>query len=58
MILSQTLGDDFLHLDEAQVERLNVVLETELLKSDAVRKAVEAKVRTAHQTLRGGPKKS
>lgn len=58
MILSQTLGDDFLHLNEDQVERLNVVLESELLKSDAVRKAVESKVRASHQTLKAGPKKA
>lgn len=56
MILSQTLGDDFLHLSEDQVERLNVVLEAELIKSDEVRKLVSSKVSAAHRAIQAGPK--
>lgn len=56
MILSQTLGDDFLHLNEAQVETLNTVLEAELVSNEQVRKAVEQKVRAAHKTVQAGRK--
>jgi hypothetical protein len=56
MILSQTLGDDFLHLTEAQVENLNTVLETELVTNPEVRKAIEQKLRAAHKTIRSAPK--
>jgi hypothetical protein len=52
MILSQTLGDDFLHLTEAEATALNTVLENELLTNAQVRKAVEGKVRDAHKKLR------
>ncbi len=52
MILHQTLGDEFLHLSESQVTALNTVLEHELVSNEQVKKAVEAKVRAAHKTLR------
>lgn len=53
MILSQTLGDEFLHLNESQVANLNTVLERELVTNEQVRKAVEAKVHAAHKAIRG-----
>ena len=56
MILSQTLGDDFLHLTESQVESLNTVLEAELVSNEQVRKAVESKVRAAHKSISAGRK--